>query len=95
MTCPPMKDASAQELRNITILDSPMDAPRTDCFGEHRQEHIVEAPAEAFYTGIAPHEGEEVMEESPPDGDNTSSDSSKGSDSDKGIPRHRQSDSIR
>ena len=34
------------------------------------------------------------MEESPPGGDNMSSDSSEESDSDKGTPRHRHSDSV-
>ena len=54
----------------------------------------MKAPAEAFHAGIVPHKGEEVMEESLPDGDNMSSDSSEESNSDKGTPRHRCSDSI-
>ena len=73
----PTEDASAQELSNITIPDSPKDAPQIDHFGEHWQEHVAEAPAEAFSAGIVSHEGEEVMEELPPDGENISSDSSE------------------
>ena len=34
----PMEDASTQELSNITIQDSPEDAPQINCFGEHQQE---------------------------------------------------------
>ena len=89
-----MEDASAQKLSNITIPDSPEDAPQIDCFGEHWQEHIVEAPAEVFHTGIVLHKAEEVMEELLPDGKNMSSDSSEESDSDEGIPRHHCSDSV-
>ena len=89
-----MEDASAWELSNITIPDSPKDAPRIDHFGECQQEHIAEAPAEAFHTGIIPREGEEVMEELLPDGDNVSSDSSEESGSDEGTPRCCHSDSI-
>ena len=89
-----MEDASTQELSNIIIPDTPEDTPQIDCFGKHWQECIVEPSAEVFHTGIVPHKGEEVMEESPPDGDNMSSDSSEESDSDEGTPRHRCSDSI-
>ena len=90
----PVEDASAQELSNITIPNSPEDAPRIDRFGEHQQEHIAEVPAEAFHAGIIPCEGEEVMEELPPDEENISSDSSKESDSDERTTRHCYSDSI-
>ena len=83
----PMEDASAQELSNITIPDSPEDVPQIDRFGESQQEHIAEVPAEAFHIGNVPHKGEEVMEELPPDGDNVNSDSSEESDSNKGTPR--------
>ena len=54
----PVKDASTQELSNINVPDSPKDAPRIDHFGEHWQECIAEAPAEAFHAGIVPNEGE-------------------------------------
>ena len=89
-----MEDASTQELSNITIPDSPEDVPRIDCFGEHWQERIAEAPAKVFDTGIVPCEGEEVMEETPPNGENMRSDSTKELDSDEGTPRHHHSDSI-
>ena len=89
-----MEDASTRELSNITIPDSHQDAPRIDCFVEHWQERITEAPAEAFCVGIIPHKGEEVLEEAPPDGKNMSSDSSEESDSDEGTWRRRCSDSI-
>ena len=68
--------------------------PRIDRFGEHWQERIAEAPAEAFCTGIALHEGEEVMEQAPPDGEKVSSDNSEGLDSDEGTPRHHCSDNV-
>ena len=90
----PTEDASAQELSNITIPDSPENAPQTYHFGEHQQEHIAEAPAKVFCTGIVPHEGQEVMEDLPPDGENMSSDRSEESDSDEGTPRHRCSNSV-
>ena len=90
----PAEDASAQELSNITIPDSPKDAPRIDHFEEHWQEHVAEAPAEEFCTGINPGKGEEVMEQAPPDGQNVSSDSSEELDSDEGIPRRCCSDSV-
>ena len=77
-----MEDASTQELSNITIPDSPKDVPQIDRFGEHWQECIAEAPAEGFCTGIILHEGEEVMEQALPDGEEMSSDSSEESDSD-------------
>ena len=54
----------------------------------------MEAPAEVFHTGIVHCKGEGVMEESPPDGENVSSDSSKESDSDEGTPRCHHSDSV-
>ena len=90
----PVEDASAWELSNITIPDPPEDAPQIDHFGEHWQEHIAEAHAKAFHIGIVPCKGEEVMEDSPPDGENVSSDSSEESDSDEGTPRHCHSDSV-
>ena len=90
----PVEDAPAQELSNITVPDSPKDTPRIDHFGELQQEHVTGAPAEAFCAGIVPRRGEEVMEESPPDGENVSSYSSGESDSDEGTPRCCCSDSI-
>ena len=90
----PMEDALAQELSNITIPDSLEDAPRIDCFGEHWQECIAEAPVEVFHTGIVPHEGEEVMEELLSEGENISSDSSEELDSDVSTPWCHCSDSI-
>ena len=54
----------------------------------------MEAPAKVFRTGIVPCKGKEVMEESPPDGENVSSDSSEESDSDEGTPRCCHSDSV-
>ena len=90
----PTEDASAWELSNITVPDSLKDASQIDCFGEHQQEHIVEAPAEVFHAGIVPHKGEEVMEELPPDGENMGSDNSEESDSDEGTPRCHHTDSI-
>ena len=90
----PAEDASTWELSNITIPDSLEDAPRINHFGEHWQERIAEAPDEVFHAGIVSREGEEVMEVSPPDGENVSSDSSEESDSDEGTPRCRHSDSI-
>ena len=68
--------------------------PQIDRFGEHRQECIADAPAKAFQTGIDPCEGEEVMEEVPPEGENVSSDSSKESDFGEGTLRHCHSDSV-
>ena len=89
-----MEDASAWELSNITIPDSPEDMPQIDCFRQHQQERIAEAPAEVFHAGIALLEGEEVMEQVPPDGEKVSSDSSEESDPNEGTPRHRRSDSV-
>ena len=89
----PVEDASAWELSNITIPDSPEDIPQIDCFGEHQQEHIVEASAEAFHVCIVLRKGEEVIEQLPPDGENVSSDSSKESDSDEGTSKCCCSDS--
>ena len=51
-------------------------------------------PCQGIHAGIVPCEGKEVMEESPPDGENMSSDSSEESDSDEGTPRHHCSDSV-
>ena len=77
-----------------SIPDSPENVPLIDHFGEHQQECIAEAPAEAFHAGINPCEGKEVMEQVPSDGEIMSSDSSEESDSDEGIPRCCHSDSI-
>ena len=90
----PMQDASTRELSNITIPDSPKDVPQIDCFGEHQQECVAEAPAKAFCVGIVPHEWEEMMEEALPDGENMSSDSSEELDSNESTPRCHHSDSI-
>ena len=90
----PAEDASTQELSNITIPDSSEDAPQIDHFEEHWQESITEAPVKGFHTDIDPHEGEEVMEQVPPDGENLSRDSSEESDSDGGISRCHCSDSV-
>ena len=49
---------------------------------------------EVFHAGISLHEGEEVMEQVPPDGENMSNISSEESDSDEGTPRHCCSDNI-
>ena len=89
-----LEDASTWELSNITIPDSPEDTPQIDHFGEHQQECIAEASAKALHTGINLHEGEEVMAQAPPDGENVNSDSSEESGSNEGMPRHRHSDSI-
>ena len=90
----PVDYASARELSNITIPDSPEDAPRIDCFEGHWQECIAEALTKAFHTGIVPHKGEEVIKELLPDGENVSSDSSEELDSDESTPRHCRSDSV-
>ena len=79
---------------SMSIPDSPEDAPQIDHFGQHRQESTTKAPAKAFHAGIVPCNGEEVMEESLPNGENVGSDSSEELDSDEGTPRCHCSDSI-
>ena len=58
----PVEDASAQELSNITLPDSPKDIPWMDQFGEHHQEPAPVPPAAALHAGAAHHAEEEVME---------------------------------
>ena len=53
----PMSDATAQELNNITVPDSPEDEPQIDHFGEQQQECVAKAPAEMFHAGISLREG--------------------------------------
>ena len=84
----PVEEASAQELSNIVIRDSPEDAPMMDCFGEHREECSAEAPADTFHMDAALH-GEESMEQTPKsDLGQEGSKSSKESDSSKSTPCH-------
>ena len=56
-----MGEASTQELSNIVIQDPPEDAPRMDCFREHREEHGAEAATDTFHADAALHK--ESMEQ--------------------------------
>ena len=84
----PTEEASAQKLSNITILDPLEDMQRIDCFGEGKEGHSVEAPAEAFHASAALCKGEEVMEQAPPDREEVGSKSSEESDPSEGTPWH-------
>ena len=64
----PMEDSSAQELSNITLLDSPKDIPRMDQFVECCWEPAPVHPTVAFRTRAALHDKEEVMEQELPEG---------------------------
>ena len=58
----PMEDSSAQELSNITLLNSPEDIPQMDQFGERHWGPASVSPAVASHARAAPHDKEEVME---------------------------------
>ena len=59
-----VEEASTWQLSNIVIQDPPEDAPRMDCFMEHREKHGAEAPADTFCVETALCE-EESMEQAP------------------------------
>ena len=61
----PVEDSSAQELSNITLLDSPEDIPQMDQFGECHRGPTPVLPAAASSTRAALHDKEEVMEQEP------------------------------
>ena len=63
----PTEDSSAQELSDINLPDSPKDIPQMDQFGKHCQGPASVPPAVAFHTRAALHDGEEVMEQEPPE----------------------------
>ena len=83
----PMEDLSARELSNITILDSPEDAPWIDQFGECCEECAPGTPAEAFHAKAALHD-EEVMEQESPEGEREGSEDSEGLDSQESSPQN-------
>ena len=64
-----MEDASARELINITLLDSPKDIPQMDQFGECHQEPAPVPPAVALHARAAHHAEEEVMGQELPEGE--------------------------
>ena len=61
----PMEDASAWELSNITLPDSPKDIPQMDQFGELCRGPTLVPPASASHARAAPYDKDEVMQQEP------------------------------